>query len=248
MPKKSASIPVLAGGAALLLMANSKKKPSKRSKVGKVRWGVRVSPDCQSAEIVDSVEFNAFIFGGSRELSEIDPTLTLIQISDALFGEVAPGCRGFPEDPNSSDIADLYMTIVQAVGPYLVDGDHAATSLDELADEVVDVNLIDWYNRWRNYPTSTVPEAPPSEVAFSGDLTRYIIGKDWYSKTLVPFVANALKEGISDIADLFLENRGVLVGKDVIPASELPEDKGAVSKFFDYVEESVARAELELSK
>lgn len=248
MPKNSATIPVLAGGAALLLMSGGKKK-KRQAKSGSTRWGVKVSADCQTVKFVNNIEFNKFIFGASRQLAEMDPNLTLIQISDALFGEVAPDCRGFPEDPNSSDIADLYIKIVQTVAPYLVDHmGHAAESLDELADEVTDVNLIDWYNRWRNYPASTVPEAPSSEVAFSGDLTRYIIGKDWYQKTLVPFVAKALNEGFSDITDLFLENRGVLVGKGVIPASELPEDKGVVSKFFDYVEESVARAELELSK
>ena len=89
MAKSALPLIVGAGAAAILL---SKKKSGKAKGGVAGRWGVRVSSDCQTVDIVDPELFNQFLFGAFNELVETDPSLSLIQMTDALFGDVAPGC------------------------------------------------------------------------------------------------------------------------------------------------------------
>src|SRR5690606_4193050 len=118
MAKKTSTLPLLAGGAAVVLLSRSKKK-SKKSNGS--RWGVKVSADCKSVTITDSKLFHQFMYGAFHELVEIDPTLSLIQMSDALFGDVAPNCTGFPGEPESAEVAELYAIIARNIGQYMVD-------------------------------------------------------------------------------------------------------------------------------
>lgn len=245
MTKKTSALPVLAGGAALLLL--SQKKKGKTQKSGGSRWGIRVSADCKKVEVVDSKLFNQFMFGAFNELVEIDPTLSLIQMTDALFGDVAPHCSGFPEDPGSAEVAELYAVIARHIGQFMVEDPRVEMNMGSLVDEATKIAFTDWYRAWRNYPSSEIHEAPSDQIAFPSDFSSLHIGKDWYRKTVIPFVEDAAKRGTLDAAfEEFVSKFGVLVGQFVMPIAELPQDKESVIQFLDKLEEAIEEARQEI--
>lgn len=245
MAKGTSTLPVLAGGAALLLL--SQKKKGKTQKSGETRWGIRVSVDCKRVEVVNPKLFNQFMFGAFNELVEIDPTLSLIQMTDALFGDVAPHCRGFPEDPGSSDVAELYAVVARNIGQFMVEDPRVNMNIGSLVDEATKIAFIDWYRAWRNYPSSEIPEAPADQVAFSSDFSSIHIGPDWYRKTVIPFVKGLAEHGTLDSAfEEFVSKLGVLVGQFVMPISELPQDRESVIQFLDRLEEAIESAQQEI--
>jgi len=243
---KNSALPLVAGGAALLLLGGKKKSKKKKSSSSNVRWGVRVSKDCQKVEIVDPAYFDNFLRGAYEELIEIDSSLTLIQISDALFGEVAPNCSGFPETPESAEVAELYAVIARAVGAQLVQDPRTKDSIGSLVDEATQISFTDWYRAWRNYPSPETPSAPSGQVVFSSDLTTYKIGDSWYEEIVVPFVRAAKSEGRIDVAfQDFVEKAGVQVGQFVVPINELPQDSAAVEAFLSDLETAIQTAKQE---
>lgn len=241
---KSPALPLLAGGAALLLLAGGKKKGS----ASRGRWGVFVSQDCQEVTITDPRLFEEFLAGGFNQLISIDDSLSVIQISDALFGDVAPNCAGFPEKPDSYLVAELYATIVRSVVRLMVIDPRVSISNEDMVDQATRIAFAEWYEEYSNYPSSEVPSTLDSQVAFSSDLSDYEIGPTWYEETVKPFVAEEIKAGRGDSAyEGFVANRGVLVGRFVRPISELPEDKVAVEDFLDKLEASIDKAAGELA-
>lgn len=246
MAKKSA-LPFIAGGAALLLLSSQDKRKRTAKSSGKSRWGIQVSPDCKTVNVVDAKLFNRFMLGAFNELVETDPSLTLIQMTDALFGDVAPNCRGFPEDPQSAEVAELYATIARSIFQFMVGDPRIKASAGEMIDEATQISFVDWYRAWRNYPSSDIPEAPDDQVSFSSDLSTFYIGTQWYPKTVVPFVAEAAKNGEMDIVfKKFTNERNVLVGQFTTPIDELPQDEVAVVEFLDKLEEAIVEAKKEI--
>lgn len=248
MANKSSALPIVAGGAALLLLSSSKKK-KKKSSGPRSRWGVSVSKDCNTVTVVNQDLFNQFLYGAYDELVSIDPSLTLIQITDALFGEVAPTCSGFPEQPESSEIAELYAVIARAVGSYLVTDSRTKDSIGSLIDEATEISFVDWYIGWRNYPSPEIPDKPSNQVAFSSDLSGYDIGPSWFEENVRPFVQNGQNEGWIDSAyEKFIDSAGVMVGRFIMPIKELPQDVPSVKDFLSKVEEAIQAATAEVFK
>jgi len=238
------ALPIMAGGAALILLGGGKK----RKLSGRTRWGVKVSTDCQDVTIVDPVLFQKFLIGAFDELVSIDPALGIIQLTDALFGDVAPNCSGFPEEPESAAVAELYATIARMMARLMIEDPRVVAADTDLVDEATQIEFADWYRAWRNYPSSTVMKAPPEEVAFSSDYSKYEIGPKWYEATIIPEAEQAVREGRADsLFEYIVENRGVLVGQFITPMSELPEDKPAVEEFLDKLEDAIERAISEVS-
>jgi len=244
MAKKSSALPILAGGAALLLMSGKKKK---KKSSNPSRWGVKISKDCQTVKIVDPDLFNQFLYGAYDELASVDSSLRLIQITDALYGEVAPHCAGFPEDPPSSEVAELYAVIARAVGSFMVMDPRNDATMGAIIDEATQISFIDWYRDWRNYPTADVPDTLANQVAFSSDMSGYKIGPNWFEETVRPFVQAAHDEGQLDtvLAD-FANNRGVLVGRFVMPIVELPQEEASTQGFIAELEAAIAKAHSEV--
>ncbi len=250
MAKSSSALPILAGGAALILLSGGKKKRKKSGggSSGGVRWGIRVSGDCKTVDVVDAKLFNQFMYGAFHELVEADPTLTLIQMTDALFGDIAPQCSGFPEEPESDQVAELYAVIARNIGHFMVEDPRVDLTVGGLIDEATRITFLDWYRAWRNYPSSEVPIAPQDQVSFSSDLSTYEIGPDWYEKTVLPFVGQAGVEGRLETAfQDFVANRGVKVGQFVMSIAELPQGGEAVEHFLDQLEEAIEKASAAVS-
>ncbi len=244
MAKKSSALPLVAGGAALLLMSGKKKK--KKSGNGS-RWGVSISKDCQTIKIVNPELFDQFLYGGYDELASVDSSLRLIQITDALYGEIAPDCAGFPEDPPSSEIAELYAVIARAVGSFMVADPRNDATMGAIIDEATQISFIDWYRGWRNYPTADVPDTLANQVAFSSDMSSYKVGSNWFEETVRPFVQAAHDEGRLDAVLVdFANNRGVLVGKFVMPIAELPQEEASTKAFITELEAAIAKAQSEV--
>lgn len=241
MAKSTSALPILAGGAAVLFLAGGKKKKKKAS--GNVRWGIRISSDCSKVDVVDQKLFNQFMFGAFNELVEIDPSLSLIQMSDALFGDVAPNCSGFPEDPESAEVAELYAVIARNVVQFMLADPRLQISMGELVDEATKISFTDWYRAWRNYPSADAPEAPSDQVSFSSDLSTFKIGSKWYTQTLLPFVKQAAEAGSLDsVFENFVASMGVLVGRFVMPISDLPQDEESVVRFLDEIQKAIQQA------
>lgn len=239
------ALPILAGGAALILFSGGKKK---RKISGPTRWGVRVTPDCKEITIVNPELFQKFLIGAFDELVQTDPTLGILQLTDALFGDVAPNCSGFPEEPESPAVAELYATIARTMARLMIEDPRVSASDTDLVDETTQIAFADWYRGWRNYPSSEVMHVPEEQVSFSADYTNYEIGPKWYEKTIRPEATAALHEGrIDSLYEFVVERRGVLVGRFVTPISELPEGKPAVEEFLDKLEENIERAVVEVS-
>ena len=72
MAKSSSTLPIIAAAAALVVLSDKKKKGTGASVSGNVRWGVRVSSNCKTVEIVNPKLFNQFLFGAFDELVSID--------------------------------------------------------------------------------------------------------------------------------------------------------------------------------
>lgn len=240
-------LPILAAAAALAVVSDKKKKS--RTSGGNVRWGVRVSPDCKTVDIVNPKLFNEFLYGAFDELVSVDPDLTLIQMTDALFGDVAPTCSGFPEEPESEHVAELYAVIARAMGQFMVTDDRVDLNAGGMIDQATKISFTDWYRNWRNYPSPELPDGPSDEVSFSSDFTTYVIGSNWYANTLFPFVQGAARNGqLDSVYNDFVANRGVLVGQFIRPISELPDEADAVEHFLDALEEAVAQAKSEVAE
>lgn len=228
----------------MLLMSGKKKK--KKSGNGS-RWGVSISKDCQTIKIVDPKLFDQFLYGAYDELASVDSSLRLIQITDALYGEIAPNCAGFPEDPASAEIAELYAVIARAVSTFMVADPRNDATMGAIIDEATQISFIDWYRGWRNYPTSDVPDPLANQVAFSSDMSGYKVGPNWFEETVRPFVQAAHDEGRLDTVLVdFANNRGVLVGKFVMPISELPQEEASTQGFITELEAAIAQAQSEV--
>jgi len=242
---KNSALPLVAGAGAVLLLS-SKKKKKKRSGP-RARWGVRVSSDCKTVEVVDAGLFNQFMFGAYEELISVDSNLTLIQVSDALFGEVAPNCSGFPEDPESADVAELYAVIARNIAFFMARDHRTADSMGSLLDEATNIAFVDWYRWWRNYPSSDIPEGPSAQVVFASDLSGYKIGPNWFEEVVRPFVQSAQENGRIEMAfEDFVNNLGVIVGQFTKPIQELPQDKPAVQNFMNELQAAVTKASSEV--
>jgi hypothetical protein len=244
MAKKSSALPLVAGGAALLLMSGKKKK---KKSGNDSRWGVSISSDCNTVSIVDPGLFDQFLYGAYDELASVDSGLRLIQITDALFGEVAPQCSGFPEQPESAEIAELYAVIARAVGSFMIVDPRNSETAGSIIDDATQISFIDWYRDWRNYPTSDVPDTLANQVAFASDMSNYKIGENWYEETVRPFVQAAHDEGRLEVAFAdFANNRGVLVGKFVMPISGLPQSEVSTGAFINELEAAISQASSEV--
>lgn len=242
MAKSSALIPLAAGAAVVAIAASSSKKKKKKS-LGKTRWGVRISNDCQVVDIVDGDLFEKFMLGAFNELVEADASLTLLQMTDALFGDIAPHCSGFPERPESADVAELFTVIARRVAQYMMEDPRVKVKAADLMDAETVAHFTDWYRAWRNYPSADIPAAPKEHVSFASDYSDYTIGPKWYENTVVPFVVAAAKDGtLATAAEDFVKSLGVLVGKFIIPIDELPKDKESVKDFYDKISKAVNTA------
>lgn len=237
---KSAA-PVLLGAGALAVLASSKKK--KKGKRG--HWGIYVSKDCQRVEITNQLLFRDFLLGGYKELIGIDPALDVFQVSDAMFGEVAPHCSPFPEHPESVGLVELYGIIVKAVTGFMT-ADRNPKVL-QMLDDPRAKEFAQWYEHWKNPPDSTLPNTPSTEVGFSSDYSQYQIGKGWYDRTVVPFVHAMVQSGNTEqIYQAFIENRAVSVGRLILPIVDLPESQPMVVQFLEQVQAAVDQARAEM--
>lgn len=249
MAKKTSALPILAGGAAVLLLASGKKKKKKGNGApsSKTRWGIRISSDCKNVDVVDVELFHQFMFGAFNELVSADPRLTLIQMTDALFGDIAPDCSGFPEEPQSAQVAELYAVIARNIGQFMVADPRVDISMGGLIDDATKISFTDWYRAWRNYPSPDVPEAPVDQVSFSSDLSTFSVGSNWYTKTVFPFVTEAAHAGrLETVFEDFVKSRGVKVGQFVMPIADLPQDEESVIQFLNEVQSAIEQAEGEI--
>ena len=245
MAKMSPIVPVAAAGAALLLMSKKKRRPSPG---GTSRFGVHVSSDCQTVVVKDKDLFLQYLIGATKELIDIDQSLTAIQLTDALFGDLAPGCSGFPEEPESGAVVELYSTIARTVTRILAYDPRVQVSSEDFIDKTTAIAYNDWYKAWRNYPSAVVPGVPDGQVSFSSDLSSYEISPTWYENTVKPFVHEAVQQGAGDTAyESFVDQRGVLVGELVEPIAGLPEGNSVVEKFLDELESAIEHAVAEVT-
>jgi len=238
--KTSPVVPVLVGGAALAVVANKKKK--KKKKGGKSsHWGVRVVKGCD-IEVVDPDLFDRFLVGSFHELIDIDSTLDVFQLTDSMFGEVASGCGTFPEEPASNSSVDFYFMILKANTRALLTKGLATKA--EISQNPRSREFIDWYMHWRNPPSSVVPSVPDNQVGFASDFSDYIIGPDWYSQTVLPFVRDRISEG-EDLLVSFADRSAVAVGKVAMPIAQLPAGPETVIDFVDKLNAAIEQAKTE---
>ena len=246
MAKSSMLLPVAAGGAALLLLSSSKKKKKSGKPAGRTRWGVRISNDCQTVDIVDPKLFERFTYGAFNELVDADKSLTLLQMSYALFGDIVEDkCSGFPERPESSDIAELFTVVMRRVAQYMIEDDRIKAGAGQLMDDETLEHFTQWYRAWRNYPSSDVPAVTAGHVSFASDYSDYQISPEWKKETVLPFVKGAVEDGADDISSIFesfKERIGVMVGKFIYPISELPTDKASVKGFLLKAQQAIKDA------
>lgn len=237
---KSAA-PVLLGVGAVAVLATSKKKKKKRG-----HWGIYVSKDCQRVEITNQLLFRDFLLGGYKELIDADSELDIFQIADAMFGEVAPHCAPFPENPESVGLVELYGIIVKAITGFMA-ADRNPKIMSMLNDPRAK-EFAQWYEYWKNPPDSELPEVPSNEVGFSSDYSQYKIGKQWYEKTVLPFIQPMVRAGTTDADSLyqaFIKNRAVAVGRLILPIVDLPQDVPMVLQFLEQVQAAVEQARAE---
>ncbi len=236
MAKTSAAPLLLGAGAVAFAASKGKKRKSKRG-----HWGVYVSKDCQTVEITNQMLFRDFVRGGYQELFDVDPNLDVLQISDALFGEVAPQCSPFPEEPESAGLAELYRSIVAGVTETMVETGNAR--IKGMLESPRAKEFAQWYMHWRNPPSSEIPDVPANEVSFASDYSQFRIGKQWYSETVQPFVMTLVQAGNAGNAyEAFINNRAVAVGRFLLPISELPAEAPMVAQFLEQVKTAVNQA------
>lgn len=242
MAKTSAAPLLLGAGAVAVMAAKGKKK-----KRPKGHWGIRVSKDCQLVEITNPVLFRDFLLGGYKELVEADPDLGVFQIASAMFGEVAPTCSPFPENPESPGVAELYSLIIKSLTGFMV-ADRNPKIL-AMMDNPESKEFSQWYDYWRNPPSPEIPEAPATEVAFASDLSQYRIGSDWYEGTVLPFVmAFVQANGAAQVYEAFITNRAVSIGRMILPIAELPAESPMIVQFIGQVQDAIARAVAETER
>lgn len=247
---KTSALPLLAGGAALLLLSNSKKKSGLANlKTSWADYGILVDKDCSTVNVTNTRLFHSFVNVGFRELVAANPSITLVEISDALFYKVAPKCSGFPNEPESGSVTDLYMSIASLVDRLMIlSGKKTADKDIKLGSGSGDdyAKIADWHQKWHNYPSPTLPPAPANQVAFSSDLSRFKIGPDWYEETVLPFVIEAAAEGRIDTALEDFMGRGVAFGRLIVAISELPKDAPRVQAFLAELEDAIQEAKEEV--
>lgn len=233
---KSAAPILLGAGAAALIASKKKKKKKKRG-----HWGVRVSKNCQLVEITNMALFRDFLLGGYKELIGIDPNLDIFQVTDAMFGEVAPNCAPFPEKPESIGVAELYRVIVKAVTQFMV-ADRNPKIMNMIENPRAQ-EFVQWFDHWRNPPSSEIPDAPSNEVAFASDFSQFRIGKQWYAQTVRPFVMALVQAGNANQAyEQFINNRAVAIGRVLLPISALSADQPMVAQFLEQVHAAIDQA------
>lgn len=232
--KTSPLVPVLVGGAALAVVSKKKKKKRKSS-----HWGVRVVRGCD-IEIVDDDLFARFVVGAFHELIEIDPNLDVFQLTDSMYGEVASDCATFPEEPASNSSVDFYMMLLKANTRHLMQKGLATKA--EMAANPRTEEFVNWYMYWRNPSSPAVPPVPNNQVGFASDFSDYIIGPNWYSETVLPFVQSKKGELGVDMLMAFAEAKAVAVGKIAVPIVQLPAGPATVADFIDKLNEALERA------
>lgn len=232
--KTSPVLPVLVGGA-VLVVASKKKKKTKSS-----HWGVRVVKGCD-VEIVNDELFDRFIVGAFHELIDIDPDLDAFQLTDSMFGEVAPECGIFPEEPASDSAVDFYFLLLKANTRALLA--KGLATKQEIAQHPRAQEFIEWYTYWRNPPSASVPAVPDNQVGFASDFSNYVIGPNWYAETVVPFVRSKPED--DDILTAFADERAVAVGKIAMPIAQLPIAYEAVEDFVDKLTAAIEQAKTE---
>lgn len=233
--KNSPALPLLVAGGALVVASKKKKKKGRSS-----HWGVRVTKACE-IQVVDPVLFERFVLGALYELRDIDPSLDAFQLTDAMFGEVAPECSPFPEAPENSSVVKFYFTLLRANSRNLIA--NKIVSPEEVSSHPRSGEFIDWYRTWLNPPSPEVPSAPDNQVAFSSDFSEYVIGPNWYEQTVKPFVAG-VSDGASAYED-FINHLSVAVGKLIVPIHQLPADPPSVQDFIAKVQSAIEQAQQE---
>ena len=244
-----AILPVLAGGAAVLALSGGKKSKSKgKSSGGVSRWGVKISKDCKKISIFNEKLFLRFINGAYIEALKIDDSFSLLQIADIIFDDVAPNCSGFPEEPESPNVAELYFIILTIVWRIMVEESDYSISDEDLIEPNTAANFSEWYLENTNPKSPEIFEFPADQVAFSGDMDRYKIGKEWYKYNIVPFVRSArINDRLDSAFNDYVLTRNVKVGMFVRPISTLPENEPSVIHFLKKLSDSIDKAKSELS-
>lgn len=241
----SKALPILLGGAAVYAVAKSSKR--KHSTSNRSRWGISISRDCSKVEVSDPKMFHQFINGGYDELISVDSSLSPLQISDAMFREVAPECSPFPEDPESVAVVELYAAIVRKVAVLMIMDDRIDSGAVKIYEDLTDNSFMDWYSAWKDYPTSHIESPPDKEVSFASDLSGYTIGENWFEGRVRPFVQDSYdEERLDTVLSDFMENRGVMVGQRIMPISDLPDDQEVVQRFIEELSAAIEKAKSEV--
>jgi hypothetical protein len=228
---KSAA-PILLGVGALALLASGKKKAPSRP--GRTRHGVFVSDDCSELEIRDQEKLRNFINGAYRELRDSDPELDWFDLTDALFGDIAPDCEGYPDDPQSADVAEFYAFILRSVAYKLI-GDKLGNILDIITDDRVG-DFGKWYKAYGGGLMSDLPkDIPDDQVGFSPDYTKSYVGPKWESKTLIPYMKNLVQAGSDKPVEMFMRTHNVALGRNFVRFIDLPEQEPNVQALFEQI-------------
>ena len=234
-------------------MARSKRKrrhgSKKRRRYGSTKKspedlrGILISKDCENVTVVDKELFDKFLIGVYSKQLSADPSISLMLVTDRMFHKSAPGCWGFPHDPQSEQVADLYMNILRRAAIFMASDDRVNLNLSDAFKIMHSEDLSRWYKRWSNYPTSIVPKPVKGHVAFSSDMTGFEIDEAWFPQTVQPFVEQARSAGELPTAyDDFVGNVGVMVGRFMYPISELPTELEATTNFLNQVAEAIETA------
>jgi hypothetical protein len=231
---KSAA-PLLLGLGALALMAGKKKTGGVS---GRTRQGVFVSTDCTQVEIRNQERLRNFINGAYRELREADPDLDWFELTDALFGDIAPDCGGYPEDPYSADVADFYAFMLRTVAYKLVEDNPA--NLVEIFTEDRIADFGSWYKIYAGGPPGDLPEnIPLDQVGFSPDFTQVYIGPQWESKTVIPYLQEKVKAGEAEEAiEMFMRDHNAAIGRQFVRFFDLPKQEPNVQTLHQKIQDA----------
>ena len=228
--------PLLLGAGALALYVSQKKTASKP------RFGLLVNAHCR-VELVNGDRYKAFLRGGYLEELEDNPGAGPFELASALFADVAPHCRHFPEDSETIDIYRLYLNILGHVSNFLVDdGKMKPKQVLELRE---DSEFAQWSERNMERLSPMWGAIPEDHVGFAKDYSEYRVGSDWEEDTLAPFVIEGKEAGKTgqEIYDSFVTKRHVLVGEyKFIRISELPQDEPAVQEFQEWIIKGIEAA------
>lgn len=226
--------PLLIGVGALALLASGKKKKAP-SKPGRTRHGVFVADDCSMVEIRSQEKLRNFLNGAYRELRETDPDLDWFQLTDALFGDIAPDCGGFPEDPQSADVAEFYAFVLRTVAYKLI-GDKLGNIIDIITDDRVG-EFGNWYKEYVGGLLSDLPEGiPEDQVGFSPDYTKFYVGPKWESRTLIPGLKNLISSGNENPVEMFMRTHNVALGRNFVRFIDLPPQEPNVQTVYNQIQ------------